>query len=568
MKWEQEIERIMHERGMDKDYRGFYPLKNLSAMCEKIYQAIHSPGDILLVQDYDVDGVSSGYIMNELCKYLGRAPRVRFSRRFSDGYGLNPAIIDEIDNGTVIAVDSGIVAFDAVSKAKAKGLTVLIVDHHEPKRENGRIILPEADMILNPKAISDPGQFKEYCAAGLALRIAEEMVKDAEILKKMTVFAMLGTIADVVPLVKDNRRIVVDGLKAFNEGNCGTVGLNILLGVLGLKAPYVTERDCAFWLNPTLNAPGRVRDNGAAKAFECVSIDKAEKEYEALSRAVELRNINDFRKRTVKTQLAIAEEIIRDNQWEDKKPIIIADETFHEGIVGIIAGEIAKKYNTPAFVLTYPYKDTSHVILKGSARTSGGVNVKSLLDAVQQDLAGYGGHAGAAGLRVRPDMLDKFRLDAEKELAGHTFEKKGVRHDIEISIADIGMPLVEKVRKYAPYGEKNPPLLFKVSGIEFIPVGGSYFSYMGEDNEHFRMTASNGVKIVGFRIAEKLSEMGVNVVKAKEFDFVADAVGIVSLKYYNEKVEFQLEVEDIVFYRRKQKKTEVYQSFENLLAFC
>lgn len=566
-KWKKQIEKIMKERGMDRDCHRKYPVKNLDLMCREFLFAVQKPEKITIVADYDCDGITSGAIAYMLLSHLGKTPVMRFVRRFSDGYGLNEVIIDEIDSGTVVTVDNGIVAFEAIKKAKEKGLTVLVIDHHEPKKENGQVVLPAADAVLNPKAVSSPAQFKSYCAAGLVMRVAERLVSDKDLLDKMLVFASIGTVADVVPLTQDNRRIVIDGIKAVNDG-CGTVGLRILLEVLNLKGE-ITETDYGFGIGPVFNASGRMKDDGAKEVFDCVIIDDTARMDEALFKAMNLRSVNEMRKREVKSQLDRAETIIHENGWEDKKPIIIADKNFHEGIVGIIAGKIAEKYNTPAFVLAYQKDKRPDAPLKGSGRTSCGVDVKSLLDTAMDDLVKYGGHAGAAGLSVMENKLDKLRADLEKELAGYHFSKEeGMKADIEIPFEEMDTELAAKVRSYAPYGEGNKPLVFKVTGIRFVPFGGKFYSFMGDENEHFRMHAENGAKLVGFHISEKLTEMGIDIVKARDFDYLADAVGTVSFNRFGKSHEVQLEVSDISFYKKAKEKTDVYLDFEQLLDFC
>ncbi len=143
-----------------------------------------------------------------------------------------------------------------------------------------------------------------------------------------------------------------------------------------------------------------------------------------------------------------------------------------------------------------------------------------------------------------------------------------MKADIEIPFEEMDTELAAKVRSYAPYGEGNKPLVFKVTGIRFVPFGGKFYSFMGDENEHFRMHAENGAKLVGFHISEKLTEMGIDIVKARDFDYLADAVGTVSFNRFGKSHEVQLEVSDISFYKKAKEKTDVYLDFEQLLDFC
>ena len=211
-----------------------------------------------IVGDYDVDGEMSTAILELALETFGGYPvHVRLPRRFSEGYGLSMKIIDEISDGLIITVDNGIAALEQVKAAKAKGLSVVVIDHHLPVRnpDTEEIILPEADYVIDPKAI-EGSMFSEYCGAGLAYRFAKALLTEEHpIMNNLLVFASIATVTDMVPLIGDNRTIVKEGLKHINQRDV-TFGLQILLD--RLKLNHVTEEDYGFLIGPVMNASGRM----------------------------------------------------------------------------------------------------------------------------------------------------------------------------------------------------------------------------------------------------------------------------------------------------------------------
>ena len=224
-----------------------------------------------IVGDYDVDGEMSTAILELALETFGGYPvHVRLPRRFSEGYGLSMKIIDEISDGLIITVDNGIAALEQVKAAKAKGLSVVVIDHHLPVRnpDTEEIILPEADYVIDPKAI-EGSMFSEYCGAGLAYRFAKALLTEEHpIMNNLLVFASIATVTDMVPLIGDNRTIVKEGLKHINQRDV-TFGLQILLD--RLKLNHVTEEDYGFLIGPVMNASGRMLDDGPIDVVNMVT---------------------------------------------------------------------------------------------------------------------------------------------------------------------------------------------------------------------------------------------------------------------------------------------------------
>lgn len=223
--------------------------------------------DVTIVGDYDADGVCSTTILSlAVHEFTGKDPKIRIPRRFSEGYGLSMKIIDEIDHGLIITVDNGITALEQIKAAKSKGLKIIVIDHHLPitDEETGETQLPEADVIIDPHAI-EGSEFCSYCGAGLAYRFAKELIPSSPLLEPLLVFASIATVTDVMPLVSDNRNIVIEGLNLIRKRHV-TLGLNELLNEFNLS--YITEGDYGFRIGPAINAAGRLFDDGPEKVVE------------------------------------------------------------------------------------------------------------------------------------------------------------------------------------------------------------------------------------------------------------------------------------------------------------
>lgn len=481
-----------------------------------------------IMGDYDADGVTATSILYMMLKmYAPINVTARLPRRFSEGYGLNPSIVDEFEEDSfLITVDNGIAAVEAVKKAKDKGITVLIVDHHlQP--EDG--ILPNADCIIDPNTDYDTeSSFRGYCGAGLAYRIAEKLLPGVD-LSYLRALAAIGTVADVMTLTHDNRNIVLDGLKIMSTPNNRKffdTGLVAILNRLDLLNSEVTAEDIGFRIGPVLNAAGRMRDDGAYTAFLTLISDD---EFEANEMAKLLIDINDERKALVKDSITKAESIITDECLFGDRPMIIAGE-FHEGIVGILAGRIAESYKTPVLVLS---KTSSG--WKGSGRSYGGVHLKELLDSANDLLTAYGGHAGAVGLTVSEENLEPLRERLIENIGSceEADETEDDFYDLEIEASDV--PAVyEELSKYAPYGEGNPKIVFKINGFRLAPKRGKFSTRLG-DGSIVRLFGSD-CDAIGFGLADRYEMSG--------SPRLLNLYGVISPNSFNGIIYKQIEMKD------------------------
>lgn len=465
-----------------------YNIKYLKEAAEMIKNAIKEGKQITIVGDYDADGITASASLAFTLKSLGAKVKVRLPKRLSEGFGLSTKIVDEIDDGLIITVDNGIVAFEAIELAKSKGLDVIITDHHLPDGD-----LPNADIIIDPH-LEGAADFADYCGAGIAYKLSQELVSDETVIKKISCFAAIGTICDVVPLVEENRLIVLEGLKNMMTYGCRTSGLYSLLRATELDKK-ITEENIGFKLGPTINAAGRLYDEGAMIVYETIVYDGRFDE----NLGKQLVEINDERKRLVKEGMEKLLLNIQTNCLFGDYPLVIYEPGLPEGIVGILAGRFAEEKGIPTFVFT---DSEDPKIYKGSARSAGGVHLKNLLDTVSDNLYKYGGHAEAAGISVEStkfyDMISGLQENIPEM---EKVDTSTVYYDLEINTSEIDSTLKE-LEKYAPYGEGNPRIVFKISNFELSPRYSSFYKTMGDENQHIKLLGNN-MEAVGFDMTQK-----------------------------------------------------------------
>ncbi len=466
-------------------------VENSAIFAQVLKRACEKKIPISIFGDYDCDGVTSSAILYKIIKSAGVIPTVRLPKRFSEGYGVSVKAIDELPVGLLILVDNGISANEAVDYAVSKGFYVMILDHHLPSGE-----IPKSKVIVNPHVNPANNGFVDYCAAGLAYKIAQLFVEDKKLLQECQMLASVGTVADVMPLICDNRYILKRGLKTLNEYR--TVYNN---GLTALKKELeifsVNEQDIGFKIGPCLNAPGRLYDDGAMKSYKLL-IEEDYKKAQILAK--EIVEINKIRKEISQENIFLAKKYIKDNGLENSVPlnIVLSD---NEGLSGIVAGKIAEEYQVPTFV--FVEKDG---VLVGSGRTSGNANLKEKLDSISETLLRFGGHEGAAGLSVEKSKFTEYCNAIGK--AFEDYEKKEITVFYDLDIKDSEIPSIYKeLCEYAPFGQGIPKPIFKVDNILLSPRNGKYYKTMGSDGSHLKLTG-NGFSILAFGRADEFRKMG------------------------------------------------------------
>jgi len=456
-----------------------------------IYDAVKAGKYIRIMGDYDVDGVTSTYILYKGLTGLGAKCDKFIPHRITDGYGLHePAIRDayEADVQVILTCDNGIAAANEIKLAKELGMTVVVTDHHEVPYEvrdtccsdedvkseeeqheapcnedeagTRHYIIPDADAVINPKRPEDDGVFKEICGAVVAWKFMgclykkfgkEQEFKNSDFLE----IASLGTVCDVMELQHDNRAIVKEGLKKMQ--NTSNIGLQALLEVLGLRDKALTSYDYGFKIGPCINAEGRL--DTANEAFDML----VETDYDtAIKRAEQMRDLNVERQNLTKEGMEEAFKII-DAEMQDDKVLVVYLPEAHESIAGIIAGKIRERYCKPAFVLTKGDGD----FLKGSGRSIEAYSMYEKLVEVKNLMLGFGGHPMAAGLSLKEENLEKFRqeLNARSGLTDADFIPK-VMIDVILPVDFLTQNFIRQLEILEPFGKGNEKPVFAQSSVK------------------------------------------------------------------------------------------------------
>lgn len=451
---------------------------------------------ILVWCDYDTDGVDCKFIMSYT---LARPMKIRNIEilcpgRYSDGYGIKPSIVEQFAGTDLLVLcDNGIAAIEAVDLAREMGMDVIILDHHDPRVIEGQVVMPNANVIVDPHLTggyimdgtgNQIGEFRDLCGAGITWYFTHEVRSMCDWMSDKQkwyldqiayIGATFGTVGDVVDLKDDNRRIVKQGLTNLNKG-MGTSGIRQLMYKLYLN--NVSSMDIGFLISPIINASGRLEDTGANRiaALLCTDAnDEGAKKalYVEVDRAID---VNKKRKAMTKESVERVVENYEANGGND--PFIVCyDEYTVSGIVGLVASELVNRYHRPALVFAPSGKDDG--VIKGSGRSVEGIGIKGLLDQVQQYLTTYGGHPMACGASLLIDNLDAFG-DAVNAITPVLDTSDAIMYDLECAYTEAATKLAEQ-EQFEPYGAGNPQPVYRINGVELCEP-----EYMGGNSQHVK----------------------------------------------------------------------------------
>lgn len=443
---------------------------------------------VLIVGDYDVDGVISTCILYKALKRCNANVSYHIPDRVKEGYGINESIIkkaseDNID--TIITCDNGIAAIEQVKLAKKLGLKVIITDHHDIpfiETENGerQFVIPEADVVINPKQINCKYPFKSLCGAGVAYKFIEYLYNSYGIEKNELIdllqFVSIATVCDVVDLIDENRIIVKKGLEIINNTN--NIGLRALYKVTGLSDKTISVYSLGFVIGPSINASGRLE-----QAIWALKMLLTEDVNEAEELAEKLHELNKERQELTKEGLDKAIEIIEANNMNSDKVLVVYLPEVHESIAGIIAGRIREKYNLPSIVLT-----KGHDGAKGSGRSIEEYNMFEELLKCKDILGKFGGHPMAAGMSIPIENIDLFRkrLNEVTTLSDEDIIPK-VSIDMPLPINKINYNLIDEIALLEPYGKANPKPNFGAKGLSVLEA-----KVLGKDKNVLRLRLTDG----------------------------------------------------------------------------
>lgn len=458
---------------------------------------------ITVYGDYDVDGVTGTALLYTALKKLG-ASQIDYyiPHRFTEGYGLNKEAVSRIkSNGTeiILTVDCGISNYEEIKYAKELGLNVIVTDHHMPP-----VVYPPADFLVNPKMNNQPNACRNISGVAVAFKFVEQMFQ----LRGSSPYAetrqyldlvLLGTIADIVPLLEENRVLAMLGLKEINLKK--RTGVCALADVSGLSGQEISCRDVGFGLGPRINAAGRM--DSSALAVKLL----LENDYQrARQIAIELNEHNIQRRALgdeIKNQVIAEIEKLPDKDSE--KVFILASEGWHPGIIGIVASHIAKQYNRPTALIAISEKGG-----RGSIRSLEGLDIFEPLKKCAYLLKDFGGHKEAAGFEVEKDRIEEFKETFRKHLSETLTESSYIpllSVDAVLPKQLITKQLAEALEKLKPFGQNNQEPIFttgELSIYDFSKIGGG---------KHLRFSLTDGVENidgVGFGMGDLLGQIQKN----------------------------------------------------------
>ncbi len=546
------LEFVSHNTGMSEEKllndQKTYRIDGLEEAKDMLVKAMEDRKTIYVFGDYDVDGVCASAIIKVGMTSAGYGKKtiVRLPKRFSEGYGVSEKAVDEFEAGQIlVTVDNGITAMPAIRKAKEKGMQVLVIDHHLPLQNGkGDPTIPEADLIIDPKAFPGSADFDGYCGAGLAYRLMGGIARDSRALWKMICLAAIATIADVMPLTGENRRIVKYGLAGMTDMNRTTTGLYALLLACEC-AERVTEETVSYKLAPCLNAPGRLFDYGAYESYKLLAYDR--NLAPAKKMAKQQMEWNKTRRSLSSEWTVRAMEKADTHALMGKKPVILQIDGIPEGIVGIVAGRVAKHVKCPCVILTQAQGQPG--MLKGSARSYGDIHLFDILKEGGGFLKSFGGHKEAAGLSLEDSKLEAFRkriYAVYQQRVPETSADNDLYYDLEANGKDGESlrRLLEEIQKYGPYGQGNPQPVLYIRELLLTPTGSGYYRYIG-GRSAVRMSSAE-LDCISFHDVEQFERIGAPA--------LIDVMGTASINHYMGKSRHRLEFSYISESRTAQRK--------------
>lgn len=466
----EEIERYFD---MNSELSDPFLLKDMDKAVERIRTALDNYEKICVFGDYDCDGVTATALLYSYLESNGANVMYYIPDRTTEGYGMNRQAIEKLkgmDVGLIITVDNGISCIDEVQFAASLQMDVVVTDHHKPKD-----LLPHAVAVVDPHRLDDTSPFKDYCGAGIALKLAVALEGDSfSIIENYSELAAFGTIADLVPLTGENRTIVKAGL--FRMENTERAGLSQLMEQAQISS--VSAGNVAFRLAPRVNAAGRL-----GSAYDALSLLLTEDDEEATRLAETLSSLNVNRQ---SIENVIYEQACRmlDSHPELLLPrvIVLSSEEWNPGVVGIVSSRITEKYGKPSILIA-----ENEELCKGSGRSVSGFSLVEAVNACSDLLEKCGGHPMAAGLSIRREKIGEFRrminqyADKLEEMP-----LPALKLDCNLNPDTIVVDMVHQLQAFEPFGYGNSKPVFGINSMtldKIIPLS---------NGKHIKLAVSRG----------------------------------------------------------------------------
>jgi single-stranded-DNA-specific exonuclease len=510
-------------------------LPNLEAAATRLHAAVSRGEQVVVLGDYDVDGVTSTALLVAVLRHFGLNPRFVVPRRSEDGYGLSRSAIDRALEqgrpGLFVALDCGTNSHDEVAYLLGQGIDVIVIDHHRSKERplaQGILVNPHADGAGNGSV----GE-RNLCTVGLVFKVLHGLLKQLRAENDPAAFRIklrdyldlvaLGTVADLVPLVGENRILARHGLRILQD--TARPGLRALMDVSGVKlGQEISPIDVSFRLGPRINASGRLAD--AALSVELLLSDDIRFCFET-ARQLDLFNRE---RQDIERQITEDAERIIEEHFLDRQGVVLFDESWHPGVVGIVAGRVTRKYNRPCIVL-----GNEGEMAKGSGRSVHGINLVEVLGDCSEHLAAWGGHPMAVGVSLAKENVESFRGSFDAAVRAHA---GGDIAEARIDIAawlqpeQIREQLMDELAGLHPFGQGNPEPVFGLRGV-LLPSAPTVFK---EQHFRFGFEDSRGRRLhgVAWKMAKRIPPPGVALDLAVELTW----------NHYNDRKLLQLALID------------------------
>jgi single-stranded-DNA-specific exonuclease len=470
---------------------------DMARATELVVRAVRAGTPILVHGDYDVDGQCAAALLTRILRAAGGRAHAFVPHRLRDGYDFGPAGLAEAARtgaGLIITCDCGITAHDTVREARARGHDVIVTDHHLPGP-----LLPEASAVLDPQRADCRSVDKSLCGAGVAFKLAQAVTAAVGMSPHLPLhfldYVALATIADVVPLVGENRILVRHGLKMLADSRW--TGLRALVSAAGLSGKPLRSGHVGFILAPRLNAAGRIGD--ARDGLRLLLSDDRD---EAADLARSLETLNARRQALDQEILDEAVGMAEEALGDDPRALVLASPRWHPGVIGIVASRLVERYGRPTVLVAW---DESGEVGRGSGRSVEGLDLHEALGRAGSFLEKYGGHAMAAGLTIRRERFEAFRvafLAAADQLLRPEDLVPAQRVDLELPLGLVSDELERLIRYLEPCGPGNPAPVFGVRAARAVgakKVGSNHLRFLIDDG-------SGVLPAIGFQWADAVPE--------------------------------------------------------------
>jgi single-stranded-DNA-specific exonuclease len=511
-----------------KDLHNPFLMKDMDKAVDRIEKAITNNENILVYGDYDVDGTTSVALLSSYLKIKTENIATYIPDRYTEGYGISYKGIDfacDNDFSLIVALDCGIKAIDKVAYAKEKGVDFIICDHHRPGNT-----IPNAVAVLDPKREDCAYPYKELCGCGVGFKLVQALAsKDGKTIEDLVEYLDLVATAigaDIVPITGENRVLAYFGLQVINENP--RMGFKTI--IQQLKKDKLTITDVVFTIAPRINAAGRMKHGNHAVTLLTETDFNLAAEY-----ALEIEQFNTDRREADRRITEEALLQIEEQKEQERFTTVVYHESWHKGVIGIVASRLTETYYRPTLVFT-----KSGNKLAASARSVKGFDVYNALEACAEYIEQFGGHKYAAGLTLNEENYEAFKQAFEDEVS-NTIDKSllipEIKVDVQIDLEEITPKFYRIISQFAPFGPGNMTPIFMTDNL--IDTG--YGKCVGEDNKHLRITVphseNNKLVGIGFGLGDKYNL----ITNRKSFK----AVYSIDENYWNGNVSLQLKLRDI-----------------------